>query len=271
MINKNKVSITLANMQCRLLNVSKVSVFHYILLSLLFLFILNSELAKAQLNLDLESGVVAVGYNNVSIPGDIGDRISLNEDLKCNSKIYYRIKVNYSINQHHKISLLYAPLKIESTGRIPKSIYFSNQLFQANTDLDATYKFNSYRVSYSYNFMPKPNLDIGIGMTAKIRDAKISIQSASTYGELTDLGFVPLINFKIGWRYYNKLGILLEGDALAAKYGRAEDVIICATYKYSDHIEFKAGYRILEGGSDSKKVYTFALFNYAALGILVYL
>lgn len=231
--------------------------------------IYQSKLIKAQFNLDIETGIVSAGYNNVSIPGDIGSKISLKDDLKCNSQIYYRIKANYLINKHHILSLLYAPLRVESNGRIPREIYFVNELFQANSDLYATYKFNSYRISYYYNFIVKPSLDIGIGVTAKIRDAKISIKSSSSYAELKNVGFVPLINFRIFWRYYDKLGLLFEGDALAVKYGRAEDAIICMTYKYSDRLTLKGGYRILEGGSDSKKVYTFALFNYASLGIIV--
>ena len=68
-----------------------------------------------------------------------------------------------------------------------------------------------------------------------------------------------------------KFGILLEGDALAAPPGRAEDVLFAAAYRVSDRVELKAGYRILEGGSDNDEVYTFSLFNYASVGIFIYL
>jgi hypothetical protein len=66
-----------------------------------------------------------------------------------------------------------------------------------------------------------------------------------------------------------KFGILLEGDALAAPQGRAEDVLIAATYSFSDHLGLKAGYRILERGADNDEVYNFALFNYASVGLLI--
>ncbi len=55
--------------------------------------------------------------------------------------------------------------------------------------------------------------------------------------------------------------------AQAAKQGRAEDVLIAATFKFSDHFVIKAGYRILEGGADSDEVYNFALFHYGSLGL----
>jgi len=56
-------------------------------------------------------------------------------------------------------------------------------------------------------------------------------------------------------------GLLIEGDALAAKQGRAEDVLIAATYEFSDHFVSRAGYRMLEGGADNDEVYNFGLFH----------
>jgi hypothetical protein len=34
-------------------------------------------------------------------------------------------------------------------------------------------------------------------------------------------------------------------------------------------VSLKAGYRILEGGADNDKVYTFSLFHHAVAGIVV--
>ena len=59
----------------------------------------------------------------------------------------------------------------------------------------------------------------------------------------------------------------MDGDALAAPQGRAEDVLIAATYEVSDNLAIRAGYRILEGGADNDEVYNFALFNYASVGV----
>jgi hypothetical protein len=73
------------------------------------------------------------------------------------------------------------------------------------------------------------------------------------------------------WKPVDKFGILLEGDALAAPQGRAEDVLIAATYRFSHIFGLKAGYRLLEGGADNDEVYNFALFNYASVGLSIYL
>ena len=81
------------------------------------------------------------------------------------------------------------------------------------------------------------------------------------------MGFVPIINFRFLWNINDHIGFLLEGDALAAPQGRAEDILIAAKYKLTDYVAVLAGYRILEGGADNDEVYNFALFHYASMGI----
>ena len=147
--------------------------------------------------------------------------------------------------------------------------FFAGEVFPASSEIDATYKFNSYRLTYRYEIVQKPKLDFGLGFTAKIRDAKIALASGDLSGEKVNVGFVPIINFRLFWRPAEKFGILLEGDALAAPQGRAEDVLVAATYKFSDRLGVKAGYRILEGGADNDEVYTFSLFHYASAGIFI--
>jgi hypothetical protein len=117
----------------------------------------------------------------------------------------------------------------------------------------------------------RPRFEFGLGFTAKIRDAKITLASAGLVSEKANVGFVPIINFRLLWNMDERFGFLLEGDALAAPQGRAEDVLIAATYRISDHLALKAGYRILEGGADNDVVYNFALFNYASVGVFIYL
>jgi len=224
---------------------------------------------NGQVSFDLETGAVGTGYNNVRIPGDQGTLFSLKDDLNSKMEIFLRIRVNYTIKSRHTLSLLYAPLKTVSNGNLPYDILFEGATFQANTNLTGTYKFNSYRLTYRYGIVLKPKFEFGLGFTAKIRDAKISLASAGLESEKANVGFVPIINFRMLWKPYEKVGILLEGDALAAPQGRAEDVLIAATYRFSDHLGLKVGYRILEGGADNDVVYNFALFNYASVGLFI--
>ena len=244
-----------------------------LLSELCFMLILsfNSLSLNGQASLDLETGAVATGYNNVRIPGDQGTLFSMKDDLISKTEIFFRLRVNYTIKSRHTLSLLYAPLETVSNGNVPYDILFEGVTFPANTDLAGTYKFNSYRLTYRYEIVLKPKFEFGLGFTAKVRDAKIALASATMESEKTNVGFVPIINFRMLWKPYEKIGLLLEGDALAAPQGRAEDVMIAATYRLSDWLGLKAGYRILEGGAENDEVYNFALFNYASVGLLIYL
>ncbi len=237
--------------------------------TILFLIFFLKISVNAQAMLDIETGLVSTGYNNVRIQGDQGTLFSLKDDLDPTPKIYYRIRAGYTINSRHSLSVLYAPLEIKSNGKIPFDIAFQEKLFPADTKLDATYKFNSYRLTYRYDIVYKPKFVFGLGFTAKIRDAKIAVSSPGLTSEKTNVGFVPIINFRLGWLYNEKLGIILDGDVLAAPQGRAEDVLIAATYKFSNKLGMRAGYRILEGDADNDEVYNFALLHYASLGFTI--
>ena len=239
--------------------------------NLMFIISFSVISLNGQASFDIETGAVATGYNDVRIPGDQGTLFSLKDDLISKTEIFFRLRVNYTIKSRHTLSLLYAPLETVSTGNVPYDIFFEGVTFPANTDLTGTYKFNSYRLTYRYEIVLKPKFEFGLGFTAKIRDAKIAMASTSLESVKTNVGFVPIINFRMLWKMNEKLGILLEGDALAAPQGRAEDVLIAATYRVSERLGLKAGYRILEGGADNAEVYNFALFNYASLGLLIYL
>jgi hypothetical protein len=236
-------------------------------ISILFLTFYPTTSLKAQALIDLESGLVFSGYNDVRIPGDQGTLFSLKDDLKTKTKAFYRLRVSYTIKSYHTISLLYAPLETKSAGSVANNILFQGVLFPANTQLNGTYKFNSYRLTYRYDIISNPELVFGLGFTAKIRDARISLSSSGLTAEKTNVGFVPIINFRLLWNINDKFGLLLDGDALAAPQGRAEDVLIAVTYNLSDNFNIRSGYRILEGGADNDTVYNFALFHYASVGI----
>jgi len=237
------------------------------LISFLFLTFAFSTSTKAQAKIDLETGLVFTGYNDVRIPGDQGTLFSLKDDLVSEATLFTRVRLSYTIKSRHTFSLLYAPLETESEGSVGKDILFEGVEFPANTRIDGIYKFNSYRLTYRYDIVQNPGFEFGLGFTAKIRDARIALSSDELASEKTNVGFVPIVNFRLLWSIDDQFGLLLEGDALAAPQGRAEDVLLAGTFDLSDRIGIRAGYRILEGGADNDEVYNFSLFNYASVGI----
>lgn len=220
----------------------------------------------AQRNLDVESGIVFSGYNDVQIPRSTGTRISLSQELKTDPTIFYRLRLTYTLNKKHTLSALYAPLKLHGSRQINRPVIFENVPFPANTSLKSTYIFNSYRLTYRYDFIQTDKVQFGLGITGKIRDALIKLESNDTTSEKTNIGFVPLINCNLQLLFTNAFSLLLNADALAAPQGRAEDVLLAFQYQPDKNLGLRLGYRILEGGANVESVYNFTLLNYIIFG-----
>lgn len=216
--------------------------------------------------LDLESGAVFSGYNDVRIPGNSGTLISLSEELTADPAVFFRARATRSIGSKHSLSILVAPLRLKADGSIDRIVLFEGEEFPANVPLEATYRFDSYRFTYRYRVVQTDVLEAGLGLTAKIRDASISLENDNRRSEKKNTGFVPLINFRLRWMLAERFGVLLAGDALAAPQGRAEDVLAAIRYVPTENVGLRLGYRVLEGGADVDEVYTFALLHYVIMG-----
>jgi hypothetical protein len=232
----------------------------------LFILMLTSP-SFGQWFFDFETGLALPGYNDVRIPRDTGTPFSLSEDLRADLTYFFRVRLGYQWNSRHTLSVLAAPLRISASGKVDKEILFFEETFPANVPLSGVYKFNSYRLTYCYDFLRKEKWRAGIGFTAKIRDAAIKIEGDGRSSNKTNVGFVPLINFRVLWQFHKDWGLLFEGDAAAASQGRAEDVLLALQYRLNDQLSLRAGYRILEGGADVEEVYNFALIHFVSAGV----
>jgi len=139
-------------------------------------------------------------------------------------------------------------------------------VFPANTFLVSSWTFDSYRLTYRYYVVDDETWQVAVGASLKIREAAISLAGGGLYQVKSDTGFVPLLSFKVAWNFAGPWAVLLDGDALAAPQGRAEDVFLGIRYRFGDAISGRVGYRILEGGGDNANVYNFALVSFLAFG-----
>ncbi|MBM4399393.1 MAG: hypothetical protein FJ041_03570 [Candidatus Cloacimonetes bacterium] len=218
------------------------------------------------ISLDLESAAVFTGYSDVQIPGNTGTFFSLSDDFKAKIAPAGRFRITWYLGERHSLAVLSALLRVKSEGTAPKDIVFAGETFTQGTELEGIYWFNSHRVTYRYDFLQNWKNDLGIGFTAKIREAGIRLKGDGKTASKTNVGFVPIINFRYK-RYINEnLCLLLEGDALAAPQGRAEDIFAGVLIKLHKNAKLKVGYRMLEGGADNDEVYNFGMFHYATLG-----
>jgi hypothetical protein len=220
----------------------------------------------AQWELDVEGGAAFTGYNDIQVPAGESTFISLQEDFVVDPSYFIRFRASYTLVDKHFFSLLYAPLTIRADRLSGEPVTFAGQTFSGQLPLDLSWQFNSYRFTYRYLFPRTDRWQFGIGATAKIRDASITLSNEAIGAEKENVGFVPLINFRLEWFAMQRLSVLLQGDALLSFNGRAEDVMLAAQFYPSRKTSLRIGYRVLEGGADTEEVYNFSLVHYALIG-----
>jgi hypothetical protein len=225
--------------------------------------------AQDRWRVDFENGAAISGYNDVRIPGDTGTLFSLTDDLTSDTAYFWRVRADVRLAPKHVLSALVAPLTINSAGRFGHPVSFAGVTFAPGVPVKGLYVFNSYRVTYRYEPIRRENWMFGVGVTLKVRDAETRLEGGGTSAAKTNVGVVPLVNFKLERRLGARATFQLEGDALAAPQGRAEDIFAGILVHAGKQWSIKAGYRFLEGGADNDEVYTFALVHYLAAGVVV--
>jgi hypothetical protein len=224
--------------------------------------------SQERLRIDLEGGAAFSGHNNLRIPGDSGTRFSLTSDLASATAAFWRLRADVRLAPKHVVSALVAPLRIDASGSFDRPVSFAGSTFVPGTAVNGLYVFNSYRLTYRYEPLRNEKWGVGVGLTLKVRDAETRLESGGTVATKTNVGIVPLVNFRLERHLGGRVAILLEGDALAAPQGRAEDIFAGVLVNAGRNWSFKAGYRFLEGGADNDEVYTFALVHYLSAGVV---
>jgi hypothetical protein len=230
--------------------------------------VLVSE-ARAEYLLNVQGAAVFTEKNDIRIPGDSGTKFSLSDDLNADTGFSGRLEAGYVHKTQDYFGIVVAPLSVDSQGRMDRDVRFAGRTFPAGTDLNATFRFDSYRITWRRKLVARDDLDVWLGVSGNIRDAAITVEGGGQQAEKSNTGFVPLVNFLVDWRFSLPWSFRVAGDALAGPQGRAEDVLFALMYDVSAATKVFAGYRILEGGADNDEVYTFSLFHFAAAGIEV--
>ena len=236
---------------------------------ILFYKLVFSEELKHQI--DFETGYVWQTKNSFQIPNNSTATRKDRSDFDKGPYQVFRAYYSYKVSGLHSIRLLIAPFVIQQDETLSDDFLFQNKLFTKGDFVTFTYKFNSYRLSYLYTFIHSQNFSWHLGFTGKIRDAMIQVKDKNQESSKKNIGVVPLISFGLKYRpsLLNSFEFELDGDALAAPQGRAEDVSLKITYLPNSNSRIYIGYRLLEGGADNKGVYTFSLFNYVIAGLKV--
>ena len=228
---------------------------------ILFICLISNFSTNAQTFVNLESGALFTDVNNIR-NGNQGTLFSLKNDFQTPVSPFLRLRVGYLINGKNHFSVLYAPLKIRVTSPIQKDILFDGEYFIDNIPIEAVYKFNSYRLTYNRRIISKDNFKFGIGLSAKIRDAGVSLKNRDLLIENFSVGFAPLINLLVNWDISKKMGVDLFGEGIIASKGRAIDLSLSGRYSLTKNLQGNIGYRLLEGGADGTYRYNFIRLHF---------
>lgn len=217
---------------------------------------------------ELEGGAVWPTRNDVQVPNEApATRFSLADLVGRGPRAAWRAYLTWNFDDRHAVRLLAAPLSITADGVPGQPLVFAGSTFAAGVPATATYRFNSFRLTYRWRFHHGARWSWWLGGTAKIRDAEIRLSQGTTTAQKTDLGFVPLLHVAGEARLGRGWQAGLDVDAIAGGPGRAEDVALKFGRDVGDRWRIAAGYRTVEGGADVPSVYTFAWLHYAVLSV----
>ena len=221
--------------------------------------------------LELEAGPAWQSYNDVEIPNDgTATRFALDDLVGTGPWPAGRLYLTWNVAERHALRLLAAPFSLTETGTPTEPLSFAGASYAAGTPAEATYTFNSYRLTYRWRFHAGDRIrGAWLGFTTKLRDATVALEQGATSSRKDDLGFVPLLHLAADWRLAPRWTLSFDGDGLAGGPGRAVDAALEVGYDVGDRWSVLAGYRSVEGGADVEEVYTFAWLHYAVLSLVV--
>ena len=223
--------------------------------------------ARHPFAVELEGGAAWSMRNDVAVPGDTGTRFALDELTGSGPDPVGRLYASWMPSARHELRALVAPLRVSGEGQLDQPVDFAGQTFAAGVPTDATYRFDSYRLTWRYLVHDGARWDWRLGLTAKLRDAEIELAQGGLVARKTDTGFVPLLHVAVDWQATPDWRLALDVDGAAAPQGRAIDASLKGWWTLREGLELGLGYRALEGGADNDEVYTFAWFQQAVLSL----
>ena len=216
--------------------------------------------------LDLETGAAWQLRNDFAVPGADGTRLSI-DDADRGPFLAARATLWADLGERSSVRLVAAPFRAKASLTPETPIDFDGATFAAGEPLDATWVFDSWRLSYVWRFRSSGPVTFRAGLTAKIRDARIELAQGGFSRAKTNTGFVPLLYGGVRWQMTPRLALDLEADGAAASQGRAVDVAARLEANVSPGVDLFLGARTLEGGVDGDEVYSFAWLAYGVGGV----
>jgi hypothetical protein len=219
--------------------------------------------------LEVEAAVGWQARNDVQIPNNAsGTRFSIADTVGSGPVPAARVDFTWALNDRQELRFLVAPFGYEESGTLPGPVNFNGASFNAASPTEITYRFNSYRATWRYRVFQDDDWTVKLGVTGNIRQAEIALTQGGISSSYTDVGFVPLLHAWAERRLAERWRLVLDLDGLASPQGRALDFSAKVGYDLSSNLTLTAGLRMLDGGGDNDKVYSFARFHYGIVSAI---
>jgi hypothetical protein len=216
-----------------------------------------------EVRVGVETGAVWFSRNDARIPGDSGTKTDLTSLTGHGPDPVVRLTTEVAFTPRHLVRLTLAPVEVEGTGTLSRETVFKDGLFSPGIPTKATYRFNTYRLTYRWNFHTSDRWQWGVGAALLVRDAEIALEQAGEQQARDDLGVVPLLHVYGAYRLDDAWSLIVDVEGAGASPGRAIDAAFKLRYASERGWYAALGYRTIEGGADNDDVYTFAWLHAA--------
>jgi len=138
--------------------------------------VLRADFGFCEYVINLQGAAVFTEKNDIRIPGTAETKFSLADDLSADTAYTGRLEAGYIHNAKDYFGIVVAPLSVDSHGRVDRNIDYAGTTFAAGTDLKATFRFDSYRLTWRRKLVSCDDLDVWLGVSGNIRDAAITVE-----------------------------------------------------------------------------------------------
>src|SRR5690606_8451324 len=114
---------------------------------------------------ELEAGAASFARHDVAVPGDTGTRFALDDLTGAGPFPVGSLYVQWRASERHEWRGLYAPLSVSGTDTLAQPVSFAGTNFSAGLPTEASYRFDSYRLTYRYLLHDGDVWDWRIGLT----------------------------------------------------------------------------------------------------------
>jgi hypothetical protein len=219
---------------------------------------------------EIEGLRLTTTVNNLQRPNNsLGDKVSVlpfADNAQNGTRITLELPLE-TVGKGHQLRLVYAPYRSSGTATPANAFRYDRVSFSANTPVDAAYKFDSYRITYSLPLSSGTDWDIRYGGTLAIRDARTRFTQGSTNADFKNRGVVPLLYLAGRYSLAQDWTLIGDVDAIASPVGSLLDTSMRLSYGITPQLSATIGLRYLTGGAKADEFYNFIRVRALTMGV----